>query len=170
MFKDTMEYKNLMSAVRQVMEGKAEAAKEEIAEMSSKEKMKKGLYNGMDPVGQEDDDIDNDGDTDKSDEYLAKRRKAIKKAMKSEDKDLDADNVDKALKHDCATHVEHAEYGAGRCIPGMHTLVQVTEETGLVTHYDVMFEGEDGPFIVENIPVTEMKVTKEMNHGHKKKK
>lgn len=39
----------------------------------------------MDPVGQEDDDIDNDGDTDKSDEYLHNRRKAIKKAMKKEE-------------------------------------------------------------------------------------
>lgn len=38
----------------------------------------------MDPVGQEDDDIDNDGDTDKSDEYLHNRRKAIKKAMKED--------------------------------------------------------------------------------------
>ena len=39
----------------------------------------------MDPVGQEDDDIDNDGDVDKSDEYLHNRRKAIKKAMKKEE-------------------------------------------------------------------------------------
>ena len=38
----------------------------------------------MDPVGQADDDIDNDGDVDDSDEYLHKRRKAIKKAMKEE--------------------------------------------------------------------------------------
>ena len=29
----------------------------------------------LDPVGKEDDDIDNDGDVDKSDAYLAKRRK-----------------------------------------------------------------------------------------------
>ena len=35
----------------------------------------------MDPVGKEDGDIDNDGDEDESDEYLAKRRKAIGKAM-----------------------------------------------------------------------------------------
>ena len=40
----------------------------------------------MDPVGQEDGDIDNDGDKDSSDEYLAKRRKAIGKAMKKEGK------------------------------------------------------------------------------------
>jgi hypothetical protein len=38
----------------------------------------------MDAVGQEDGDIDNDGDKDSSDKYLAKRRKAIGKAMKSE--------------------------------------------------------------------------------------
>ena len=31
----------------------------------------------LDPVGQEDGDIDNDGDEDSSDEYLAKRRRAI---------------------------------------------------------------------------------------------
>ena len=36
----------------------------------------------LDPVGKEDDDIDNDGDVDKSDKYLHNRRKAIKKAMK----------------------------------------------------------------------------------------
>lgn len=36
----------------------------------------------LDPVGKEDDDIDNDGDKDKSDSYLHNRRKAIKAAMK----------------------------------------------------------------------------------------
>jgi hypothetical protein len=41
----------------------------------------------LDPVGKADADIDNDGDVDKSDEYLHKRRKAIKKAMKEEDED-----------------------------------------------------------------------------------
>jgi hypothetical protein len=35
----------------------------------------------LDPVGQADADIDNDGDVDKSDKYLHNRRKAIKKAM-----------------------------------------------------------------------------------------
>lgn len=35
----------------------------------------------LDPVGQEDADIDNDGDTDKSDKYLHKRRKAIGNAI-----------------------------------------------------------------------------------------
>ena len=36
----------------------------------------------LDPVGKADADIDNDGDTDKSDEYLHARRKAIARAMK----------------------------------------------------------------------------------------
>lgn len=40
----------------------------------------------LDPVGKADDDIDNDGDVDSSDKYLHKRRKAIGKAMKNEDK------------------------------------------------------------------------------------
>ena len=35
----------------------------------------------LDPVGQEDADIDNDGDVDSSDKYLHKRRKAIGKAI-----------------------------------------------------------------------------------------
>ena len=39
---------------------------------------------GMDPVGAEDDDVDNDGDSDDSDEYLKKRRKAVAKAIKDE--------------------------------------------------------------------------------------
>lgn len=39
------------------------------------------LGEAMDAVGKEDGDIDNDGDKDDSDEYLAKRRKAIAKAM-----------------------------------------------------------------------------------------
>ena len=40
----------------------------------------------LDPVGQEDDDVDNDGDTDDSDAYLKKRRDAISKAVKNGDK------------------------------------------------------------------------------------
>ena len=39
----------------------------------------------LDPVGQEDGDVDNDGDKDKSDKYLMNRRKAIGKAMAKEE-------------------------------------------------------------------------------------
>ena len=38
----------------------------------------------LDPVGKEDDDVDNDGDTDDSDRYLKKRRAAISKAIKKQ--------------------------------------------------------------------------------------
>ncbi len=42
------------------------------------------IEEGLDPVGKEDDDIDNDGDSDDTDDYLKKRRDAIGKAMKKE--------------------------------------------------------------------------------------
>ena len=41
----------------------------------------------LDPVGKEDDDIDNDGDSDKSDEYLLNRRKVRAKAINKEEYD-----------------------------------------------------------------------------------
>jgi len=40
----------------------------------------------LDPVGKEDSDIDNDGDVDKTDDYLAKKRKAISKAIADKEK------------------------------------------------------------------------------------
>jgi hypothetical protein len=43
----------------------------------------------LDPVGKEDDDIDNDGDVDSSDQYLKKRRKAVSKAVKNEEDELE---------------------------------------------------------------------------------
>lgn len=53
--------KKLVADVKSVMEGKK-----------------------LDPVGQEDGDVDNDGDKDSTDKYLMKRRDAIQKAMKDE--------------------------------------------------------------------------------------
>jgi len=52
----------------------------EEGEVSGKFKRKK-VKEALDPVGKEDDDIDNDGDVDKSDSYLKNRRKAIGKAI-----------------------------------------------------------------------------------------
>ena len=45
------------------------------------------IEEAMDPVGKEDGDIDNDGDQDDSDEYLANRRKVIAKAIKKQNGD-----------------------------------------------------------------------------------
>lgn len=66
--------KDFLEAVRGVMEAKKNK-------------------HGHDAVGHEDEDIDNDGDTDKSDEYLHNRRKAIKASMKKEE----VENIDEAL-------------------------------------------------------------------------
>ena len=49
-----------------------------------KETPKGILKEALDDVGKEDDDIDNDGDVDKTDKYLLKRRKAISKAVKGD--------------------------------------------------------------------------------------
>ena len=127
----------------------------------------------MDPVNKkalkgkhkdrDDKDIDNDGDVDSSDKYLHKKRKAISKAMKKDGEEMDEAND--------VNDVEHAEFGLGNCIPGMHTLEEDENGDGYVTHYDVMFKDEDGePFIVEDVAIEEMKVIKSMNHGHKKGK
>jgi hypothetical protein len=40
---------------------------------------------GLDPVGKEDDDINNDGKVDKTDKYLSNRRKAVAKNIKEND-------------------------------------------------------------------------------------
>ena len=42
------------------------------------------IEEALDPVGKEDGDVDNDGDTDDSDRYLKKRRAAIAKAIKKQ--------------------------------------------------------------------------------------
>ena len=59
-----------------------EPTKSEKYKGSSTAKVKQGL----DPVGKEDGDINNDGKKDKTDKYLLNRRKAIGKAMAKEDK------------------------------------------------------------------------------------
>ena len=52
-----------------------------------KEMGKLGIKEKLDPVGKSDGDIDNDGDKDSSDKYLAKRRKAISKAIAKDNKE-----------------------------------------------------------------------------------
>jgi hypothetical protein len=47
--------------------------------------MKKEMKEALDPVGKEDDDVNNDGKVDKSDDYLKNRRKAISASMKKEE-------------------------------------------------------------------------------------
>ena len=167
---------------------------EDVQEAKKKAK-KEDEEENLDAPGEEDGDVDNDGDEDQSDEFLSKKRKAIKKAMAKEGfelpdyvveaieevlaedpdfevemldeaEDLDASNASKALDHDCAKHVVHKEHGEGQCVPGMHTLEENEDGTGYVTHYDVMF----GDTIVEDVPVEELEIVSEMHHGHPMKK
>ena len=76
----------------------------------------------------DDKDIDNDGDTDKSDEYLHNRRKTIKKAMAKEDIDeflnslseeqLDEISAKLARKAAAASQAKSFEYGSSAYGPG----------------------------------------------------
>ena len=168
----------------------------------------------LDPVGKEDDDVDNDGDVDDSDEYLKKRRDAIDKAMDEEDESLslidaikqgahiakeDYESKDEAIDpkiyksndeiapetktgvpgeddieetdgeeieaegpqefkapikvegftdeevralchskdHDCATVIEHPEFGLGKPVHGSHA---IPDDNGFVEWYDVEFK------------------------------
>ena len=135
---------------------------------------------GMDPVGHGDKDIDNDGDHDSTDKYLTKRRKAISKNVKDEEKGADIphrkskkdkDEVEEAnepskanggIAHDCATHVAHEEFGLGECVSTEHTLA----EDGTVSHYDVIFERVG---LKRAMPIEELKITKSEAHMHASK-
>jgi len=91
--------------------------------------------------------------------------KSDKKKLE-DDKDLDADNSRKALKHDCATHVTSEQWGYGECISGQHTLEEQEDGTGVVTHYDVMFEHG----IEMDVPVESLTIIAEKHHMHAQKK
>ena len=69
-----------VGAVTSIPKDEQDAARKRLL---AKAKAKRAQLNkeGLDPVGKEDSDVDNDGDTDKSDKYLLKRRKTIGKAI-----------------------------------------------------------------------------------------
>jgi hypothetical protein len=69
-----------LGAVTAIPKSEQDAARERIL-AKTKAKREKMKNEALDPVGQEDADIDNDGDTDKTDKYLHNRRKAIGKAI-----------------------------------------------------------------------------------------
>ena len=91
----------------------------------------------LDAVGKEDADIDNDGDVDKSDKYLHKRRKAIGKAMGKKDKKEDDDDKE-----------ENGEMSEGA---GMHR----DAKTG-----EVVDKAEVGKTYYPNMPKKKTSVTK----------
>ena len=58
-----------------------EAKKAEAADKKKVDAKKKKMEEAMDPVGKEDDDVNNDGKKDKTDDYLKNRRNAVNKAV-----------------------------------------------------------------------------------------
>lgn len=109
------------------------------------------LKEALDPVGKEDDDIDNDGDVDKTDKYLHKRRQAVGRAMKEGGEDLTADDIrdaidsldlewkDQAKVIKALDHVDISKY------KGM-TAKQAAEEIKDATLDEVMYGDSDGDF------------------------
>jgi len=85
----------------------------------------------LDPVGKEDDDIDNDGDVDKSDRYLKNRRKVISKAIK------EAVEVDHS--HYMRAHGKKAS-GAGDWI--FTTSLNLGEETEVYSYQGTFSEAQ----------------------------
>ena len=118
----------------------------------------------LDPVGKEDGDIDNDGDKDASDKYLAKRRKTISKAIKKDKKEGLEDSPNTAnSQHLCAKNVVHENWGNGIPISGQHA---EPDTAGDIAWYDVMFEHG----IEKGVSINELKVTKAESHHHSEKK
>ena len=72
------------------------ASWEEFSRIVAEAKVSKKL----DPVGQEDDDVDNDGDSDSSDSYLKKRRAAVGAAISSDKKKKVEEALDPVGKED----------------------------------------------------------------------
>ena len=101
-------------------------------------------------------DKDKDGDIDGKDFAMMRKKKNEKVTTAA------GQEVDKPIKHDCATHVEHAEWGKGQPISGMHTIVETTEGEGYVTHYDVMFEHG----IEKDVSVDDLSILVSEAHGH----
>ena len=151
---------------------------------------------GMDPVGKGDDDIDNDGDSDKTDKYLKNRRKAISKNIKGKgakkEKDMGQDQVDvnptmDDVKEAAGSRSIDKQDGETKLIKPSDSHLCATkvehadwgvgecifsehaepDENGHVSWYDVLFDHG----IEKQVSISEMKVKAEMHHGdHKKKK
>ena len=96
---------------------------------------------GLDPVGQEDGDVDNDGDKDKSDKYLMKRRGAIGNAIATRKEEF----IHEARRKKKSDRPEQFDI-----VKGIHNKVNIAptqggnERVGLMAHNEL-----DGGLIVE---------------------
>jgi len=81
------------SGVAALVEKSKKSKKKDDDEEYSKKTDKEDDGEGLDPVDAEDSDVDNDGDSDESDDYLNNRRKVRKKKIRGDDDDDDNDDV-----------------------------------------------------------------------------
>ena len=165
--------KNIFEAYKSMYEPKEEVLDEKVKkEDASNDKSDDG--EGMDKVDpkavkkkfkdRKDQDIDNDGDVDSSDEYLHKRRRAVSTAMKKESftrEDIRA--MCHSKDHDCATYVEHPEWGLGKPVYESHA---IPDDDGYVEWYDVEFAHG----IEREVPAKDMKIIDETSHTTKSSK
>ena len=166
--------KNIFEAYKSMYEPKEEVLDEKVKkEDASNDKSDDG--EGLDKVDpkavkkkfkdRKDQDIDNDGDVDSSDEYLHKRRKAVSKAVSKESFTVDDIRAMCHSKdHDCATYVDHPEFGLGKPVYESHA---IPDENGHVAWYDVEFAHG----IEEQVPAEDMQILQTEDHkGNGKKK
>ena len=78
-------------------------------------KFEEDLDEKMDAVGKEDDDIDNDGDSDASDDYLKNRRKVVAKAIK--DESVKEDAIRKVIRQEIKSIMKEDEEAFKQPIP-----------------------------------------------------
>jgi hypothetical protein len=70
---------------------------------------------------------------------------------------------DGKVVHNCAKHVEHAEWGRGNCISEEHA---APDRNGNIAWYDIMFEHG----LERGVPTAELKILQAENHMHASKK
>jgi len=105
-----------------------EAARERLkAKTAAKRAERAKMKEALDPVGKEDDDVNNDGKKDSTDSYLLKRRKAIAKAMKTRKEELETTQIE-ITEEMVASNAAHYFYEEGINEEGVEIFI---EELGL---------------------------------------
>ena len=82
---------------------------DQIRKMSARMDKEKTQKEGLDPVGNEDGDVNNDGKKDKTDKYLMNRRKAIGKAIKGKMSNMKKEETDVDKYIETVAKVKEAE-------------------------------------------------------------
>ena len=167
----TQDIKNMATAMQQVAENQKAALAKKLARAGASSEKGKAAVSLPKAPWDKKEAVEDEAKPIKLRGFGPDHKKASGSSLKKmagmeEAADLDKSNVDKALIHDCATHVEHANWGKGQPISEQHTIVESAPGVGYVTHYDVMFEHG----IEKNVSVKDLDILSEMSHGHSKKK